>query len=148
MSTTDAEIRQVIELYAEAFRSLDVDQIVALYAEDVLVFDLLGGFGLRGLPAWRAMLESVAHDMHEGVCNITDLEVLASEDLAVASAIIYYGDRTEEGVEGIHNRATFVLRPMEGTWKIIHEHTSVALDDKMEPIFSAQQASVPQVVPG
>lgn len=147
MSTTDAEIRQVIERYAEAFRLLDVDRIVALYADDVLVFDLLGGFGLRGLPAWRAMLESVARDMHEGVCNITDLEVLASDDLAVASAIIYYGNKTEAGVEGIHNRATFVLRPMEGTWKIIHEHTSVPLDDKMEPIFSAKEASVAQTTP-
>jgi hypothetical protein len=38
------------------------------------------------------MLESVARDMHEGICTVTDLEVLMSDDLAVASAIVYYGD--------------------------------------------------------
>lgn len=147
MPTTDVEVRDVIATYADAFQSLDVDRIVALYADDVRIFDLMGGFGLRGLPAWRAMLESVARDMHEGVCTVADLEVLASDDLAVASATVYYGDKTEAGVEGIHNRATFVLRPMEGTWKIVHEHTSVPLDDKMEPIFSPGQASVPQMIP-
>lgn len=143
MPTTEAAIRDVIATYADAFQAVDVERIAALYADDVLVFDLMGGFALRGLPAWRAMLESVARDMHEGVCTVADLEVLASDDLAVASAIVYYGDKSETGLMGMHNRATFVLRPMDGTWKIVHEHTSVPLDDQMQPILSADQASVP-----
>jgi hypothetical protein len=36
---------------------------------------------------------------------------------------------------------------MKGTWKIVHEHTSVPLDNKMAPIFGVEQASAAQTTP-
>lgn len=42
MAEIDADIRDAIERYAEALRTLDADPWAALYADDVVVFDLMG----------------------------------------------------------------------------------------------------------
>lgn len=80
--------------------------------------------------------------MEDGICTVGDLDVQATADLAVVIATIYYGDRSEQGINGMHNQATFVRRRLDGIWKIIPEHTSVPLDETTQPILNREPTPV------
>jgi ketosteroid isomerase-like protein len=52
----DTPIRQVMEAYQAAVFAKDVDAIVALYDQDVRVFDLWSTWSYDGAEAWRGMV--------------------------------------------------------------------------------------------
>ncbi len=133
-SSNVAAVQHVLDRYADAFRTIDLDILADLYADEVTVFDTMTPATQHGREAWLSILRSYADGMTEGVCTVGDVNIQATGEMAFISATIFYGDTTDGEVEGMTNRATFVLRPIDGNWKIVHEHTSVPLNDQMQPI--------------
>jgi uncharacterized protein (TIGR02246 family) len=140
MATTQSTVQSVIDRYVEAVKASDADALLALYADDVHVFDLMLPFERQGIESGREMIEAWLNEGGEQDCSIEDLHVIEEGDLAVARASIRYGYSGEDGTKHtMWNRATWTFRRIDGDWKIVGEHTSVPLSEPdMQPVFDAR----------
>ena len=131
--TDHQSIEQMLESYKAAAYAKDVDTFVALFDENVRVFDMWGRWSYDGAGEWRKTVsewfgslgdEKVAIEFH-------DVQTIIGDGVASASAFVTFKGLSAEGEElrAMNNRLTWVLRKTdEGEWKVIHEHTSAPID--------------------
>ena len=123
---------QVLESYKAAVLAKDVEAFLALYDDEVHVFDLWGAWSLHGIEAWRSMavewFASVGDD--QVIVAIDQAGSTCIGELAIGHAFLTYTAVSAEGAKlrSVDNRITAALRKVEGVWKIFHEHTSVPID--------------------
>ena len=132
MPPFDSPISQVLNDYKAAVLAKDVDAFVALYDRDVRVFDMWGEWAYSGLEAWRAMAAGWFGSLgtERVVVDFSEVQATVTEQLAVAHAFVRYAAVTSDDVElrALNNRLTITLVRRDGTWKIIHEHSSSPID--------------------
>jgi uncharacterized protein (TIGR02246 family) len=132
MNEVEQPIQQVFDGYKAAVFARDVDAFVALYHEDVCVFDLWGTWSYNGIEAWRTMVVEWFGSLgsERVVVEVDRVHTRVTNDLAVAYAFISYTGVSAEGqaLRTIHNRLTWALAPHDSAWKIIHEHSSAPVD--------------------
>jgi uncharacterized protein (TIGR02246 family) len=132
VSDVNDPFRHALNAYAAAARAKDVDAFIALYADDVHLFDLWGAWSLRGIEVWRnAVTEWFSSLGDEQVVITADqIESMVDGDLAVGHAILTYAAFAADGkaLRSLDNRITMALRRSDGVWKIVHEHTSAPVD--------------------
>jgi uncharacterized protein (TIGR02246 family) len=125
---------QVLDLYKAAVRAKDVDAFLAIYDDDVHVFDMWGAWSLRGIEAWRKMAMDWFSSIGTGQVVVSADEAQTSRigELAVGHAILTYTAISAEGKElkSLNNRITMALRRTGESWKIFHEHTSAPVDHR------------------
>ena len=140
MATVQSTVQSVLDRYVAAVEASDVEGLMALYADDVHVFDLIEPFERHGIESGREMITVWLNESGRQECAIEDLEVLDEADLAVARASVRYGINMDEGTHHIMwNRLTWTLRRIDGDWKIVAEHSSVPLSNPdMQPIFDGR----------
>jgi len=123
---------QILESHKAAVLAKDVEAFLALYHDDVHVFDLWGAWSLHGIEAWRSMavewFASVGDD--RVIVEIDQTGSTCVGELAIGHAFLTYTAVSAEGVKlrSLDNRITAALRKVEGVWKIFHEHTSVPIE--------------------
>jgi ketosteroid isomerase-like protein len=122
MTVAEIHVWQVLEAWAAAVRAADVDVLLALHTDDVVLFDVVPPFAVRGasdyLERWRPFWQAQGR----GQCDVSRLTVVAGEDVAHAHGPLRVGPA---GGEGFDVRLTVGLRRVEGRWLISHEHHSV-----------------------
>jgi ketosteroid isomerase-like protein len=125
-------LMQVLEDYKIAVFARDVDGFLALYDDEVRVFDMWGAWSHRGVAAWRAVVDAwfESHRSDHLLVEFSDPQVRAVSDIAVINVFVIYRGVSAEGVElrSMTNRMTLALWRVAGLWKIVHEHTSAPLD--------------------
>ncbi|NBH11038.1 nuclear transport factor 2 family protein [Amycolatopsis sp. SID8362] len=120
----------LIESRIAAVAAKDVEALVAQYAEDVTLFDAVGGLCDRGRDAERARLTQWfgAYRTEIGL-RIRDLEVVTGGDVAFAHYLFQVTGTMTDGTEvSMWVRATVGFQRGEDGWKIVHEHSSVPFD--------------------
>jgi len=123
---------EVLEAYRAAVLAKDVEAFLALYDDEVHVFDLWGAWSLQGIEAWRRMavewFASVGDD--RVIVEIDQAGSTCLGDLAIGHAFLTYTAISADGTElrSLDNRITAALRKSEGVWRIFHEHTSVPIE--------------------
>jgi uncharacterized protein (TIGR02246 family) len=132
-TTEVSVIEQMLEEYAESVRAKDVDRFVALYHDDVRVFDTWGRWSYQGAAAWREMAAEWFGSLgsEQVAVELQDLQTVVGTDVAVASAFVTYKGLSAEGEElrAMDNRLTWALgKQSDGTWKVFHEHSSAPAD--------------------
>lgn len=132
MSDRDDPFLKTLDAYADAVRRKDVEALLALYADDVVLFDLWGTWTLRGIDAWRAAVTDWFASLGDEQLRVrADAAVsTVAGDLAVGHAILTYAALDADGRElrSLDNRLTMALRRLGDGWKIVHEHTSAPVD--------------------
>lgn len=132
MSDATDPFRQALDAYAAAARAKDVDAFVALYADDVRLFDLWGAWSLRGIEVWRNAVTEWFSSLGDEQLVVTadQVESTFDGDLAVGHAILTYAAFAADGqaLRSLDNRITMALHRSGGAWKIVHEHTSAPVD--------------------
>jgi uncharacterized protein (TIGR02246 family) len=126
-------IEQVLEAYAAAVRAKDVDRFVALYGDDVRVFDLWGRWSYDGADAWRGMAAEWFGSLgsEQVAVEFEDVRTVVGDDVAVAHAFVTFRGLSAEGEElrAMNNRLTWALRKTaDGSWEVLHEHSSAPAD--------------------
>jgi uncharacterized protein (TIGR02246 family) len=127
MSDDEAQIRALIERWAEAVHAGDLDTVVAHHSEDIVMFDVPPpNDGVRGIDAYRATWPPFFEWQRQGaVFEIVQLDVTAGDDVAIAYALLRCGTPAELDKDPDNRlRLTIGLRKEGGHWVVVHEHHS------------------------
>ena len=132
MTDADRPIRQTLAAYQAAVLAKDVEAFVALYADDVLVFDIWGPWSQEGIAAWRAMAAGWLGSLGEErvMVEVDDVRTCVSGDMATLTAFLTFRaiDANGNELRSLNNRLSWVLREHAGRWKVVQEHTSIPID--------------------
>jgi uncharacterized protein (TIGR02246 family) len=131
MNENEAQIRALIERWAEAVHAGDMDTVLADHAHDIVMFDVPPPYeGVRGIDAYRETWPGFFEWQARGATfDIVLLEVTAGEDVAFAFALLRCGTPEEHAANPDNRlRLTLGLRKENGRWTVAHEHHSFASD--------------------
>ena len=126
------EIQSLFETYKSAVLRKDLDTFISIFDDNIRVFDMWA-WTYDGLTPWRKMARdwfSSLSTTEQVVVTFDDIRIQETDGMAVATAFARFAAISEKGEElrYLQNRLTWVARKKEGTWKIIHEHTSGPVD--------------------
>ena len=129
MSSEEAEIRALIQRWANAVHAGDMDGVLADHTEDIVMFDVPPPNEVRGKAAYRDTWPPFFKYQLQGAAfEIVSLDVIAGKDVAFAHALLRCG--TEEELKKDPDsrlRLTIGLRKLDGRWAVAHEHHSFPL---------------------
>jgi ketosteroid isomerase-like protein len=132
MHTKDeAEIRDLIERWARAVRTKNLDGIIAHHAPEILMFDVPPPIQAKGIEAYKKTWDKFfAWFQDSGVFDITELNITAGEDVAFGTALMRCGGTEPNGDKvTLDFRLTICLRKIHSQWTVLHEHHSVPATD-------------------
>lgn len=125
--TDEQHIRGLIERWAAAVHTGDIDTVLADHDENIVMFDVPPpDQGVRGIEAYRAVWPPFFTWQASGALfEIESLDVYADENVAFAYALLRCGtpDSLAENPD-TRLRITFGLRRKDGRWVVAHEHHS------------------------
>ena len=132
MSDIEEQIRQIFEGYKAAVFAKNVEAFLALYNENIHIFDMWEKWSYNGKDAWREMVSNWFGSLGDEkvVVDFDSLTVTATNEIAVVHTFVTYKAVASNGNElrSMNNRLTAALKKSNGTWKIFHEHSSAPLD--------------------
>jgi PhnB protein len=124
-TTTETQIRAVIDDWADALRRKDPAGVIRHCAPDFIQFSLAPPLvstatNAQGLEAWFATWRGpLGYEVRE-------LNISAGEDIAFSYSLNHMsGTKTDGHQADLWFRQTLGFRKVGGTWKIVHEHESV-----------------------
>ena len=126
----EAAIRELIDDFVEAIRAKKLDDVMSMFAPEVVSFDLgpplQHGGGDKFRQRWQELFESYRDSIHY---EVRDLSITADNDVAFSRSlnricgILQHGGQSDRWV-----RWTACYRKLDGRWLIVHEHVSVPVD--------------------
>ena len=123
-----AEVRDLIDAWAEAVRERNLDGVLVSHAEDIVYFDVPPPVQSRGLDAYRRSWvdEFFPWFGASGVFEVDELRVTASADVAFCHGLIRCGGTGPNGgrTDELTVRLTVCLAKIDGRWAVVHEHHS------------------------
>jgi ketosteroid isomerase-like protein len=129
----EAEIKALLEAWADAVRRHDVPAILAHHDSDMVMFDLPPPLQCKGIEAYKQTWDLFFRCHKPGAAfDIEELAVTAGRDVAFAVAIMRCGPDSSSNPadkDGFLFRLTVGLRKAAGHWRIAHEHHSVPATD-------------------
>jgi uncharacterized protein (TIGR02246 family) len=127
MADDGAEVRALIERWADAVHAGDLETVVADHADDIVMFDVPPPEeGVRGIDANREVWPPFFAWQAQGASfEIAELDVTAGVDVAFAWALLRCGMPEELKADPQNRlRLTIGLRKQDGRWTVTHEHHS------------------------
>jgi uncharacterized protein (TIGR02246 family) len=127
MANDEEQIRTLIERWAAAVHSGDMDTVLADHADDIVMFDVPPPYdGVRGIDAYRETWPPFFEWQARGASfEIVSLDVTAGGDVAYAHALLRCGTPRELAEQPANRlRLTLGLRKEQGRWVVAHEHHS------------------------
>ena len=142
MTSSESEVKALLDRWSEACRVKNIDRLMALYAPDITYFDIVPPLQFKGIDAVRGnflrWFESWASPIG---METRDLTIMVSEDVAVTHMLHQASGTMKNGQEVSYwVRATVCCKRLNHTWLITHEHISL-------PINPATRTAVMDLVP-
>jgi PhnB protein len=124
-TTDEAQIRAVIEEWADALRNKEPTRTLSHYAPNLVHFSLAPPLlstasNSEGLNAWFATWQGpIGYE-------IRNLSILVGDDVAFSHSLNrMHGTKTDGAKGDLWFRHTFGFQRIKSQWKIAHEHESV-----------------------
>jgi ketosteroid isomerase-like protein len=130
MTPDEIAIRVLLDQRARATSSKDPAGSLAAFAPDVVTYDIAPPLVQRGAEATdpNALLQWFASWNGPIGLDLSDVTVHCAGDLAFCYGLLHMrGARADGEQTDIWVRSTVCLEKRGGTWKNVHEHTSVPL---------------------
>lgn len=127
-------INEVLDNYRITVFDRDVEGYLCLYDESVQLYDSWNQWELKDLHALRTMAsnwfeELKLEDVRDKV-SFDDVVIEELGDLAFLHGTMTFiaCNSSDKELRRISNRFTLGLRRVNGSWKILHQHTSLPID--------------------
>jgi ketosteroid isomerase-like protein len=129
LSKDDAPLRARLVTLAQAIRDKDIDAVMAHYAPDVVVYDVMPPLDVRGTDAYRKNFERWFGAMHGFIdYEMKDLRVSMSESHAFCHFLGHVkGTRVGGEKADYWVRVTTCFQKVNGQWMVGHEHVSMPM---------------------
>jgi ketosteroid isomerase-like protein len=129
-SASEAEIRHWMDDFKRAFEARDTKAVMALYAPDILAYDVIPPLQYSGTAAytkdWQTYFAGYKGRL---TLEYRDCRISASGDLAIFTCLERStGTLTNGQPVSIWLRDTTALRRVNGRWLDFHDHVSVPAD--------------------
>jgi uncharacterized protein (TIGR02246 family) len=129
-ATDEANIRRQIDTLVRALHAMDLEGVMALYAPDIVSFDLgpplrsVGAAAKRNnwVEAFAAFQPPLGYEMRDLTITVGD-DVAFGHSLNRISGTLQNGQRIE-----LWLRWTACFRKIDGNWLIAHDQVSVPVD--------------------
>lgn len=121
-----AEVRAVIQAWAQATQQNRQDDILKHHAADLVIYDVLPPLQYESAEAYRRSW-ALWQPQTEGETRfeLEGLSVTAGDDVAFAHGLISCGGTLADGRSFEDQvRATFCLQKVDGQWQVLHQHVS------------------------
>ncbi|GGP28161.1 YybH family protein [Silvimonas amylolytica] len=130
MSETEHAIRLVLDQYKQRVYAKDVNGVLALYTQDVRIFDAWAHQQHDGKAALTAMITQWLTTLGDVVVTVEfdDVRTLVSGDLAVVHMFVQYRGDSATTHNAMKDRQTWAFRHGAQGWKIAHAHSSLPMD--------------------
>ena len=126
----EADIRRRIGNGVKAIRAMDLEGVMALYAPDIVSFDIVPPLRHVGAEAKRKNWVDVFATYQRPLgYEMRDLTITVGDDVAFGHSLnritgtLKNGHRSE-----VWLRWTACFRKIDGAWLIAHDHVSVPID--------------------
>jgi ketosteroid isomerase-like protein len=126
----EAEIKQKINNHIEALRNKDLENVMSIYASDLVSFDVEGNYvgSEAKKKAWVNVFSVIEPPLNY---EIRDLVITVTGDAAFSHSRRRLSGKLKNGKQiGSWVRYTACFRKIRGNWIIIHEHVSLPVDFK------------------
>lgn len=125
-SKDEAEVRNLIENWAKAIRSENLDGVIANHSQEILMFDLASPSQLTGMEAYeKSWPQLFTWFKGSGSFDLSELNITTGNDVAFATALIHCSGTEANGEKAeLEVRLTVGLRKIDGRWTVMHEHHS------------------------
>ncbi len=130
----EQQIRALIERWADAVHSGDLDGVLADHSDDIVMFDVPPPQeGVRGIDAYRATWPGFFKWQALGATfDVLELDVTAGDDVAFAWALLRCGTAQDRAANPEQRlRITFGLRKQNGRWVVVHEQHSFPVESPL-----------------
>ncbi len=129
MANEKVLLRQAIDEFAEAFQSKNLERILALYAPDILAYDLMPPLQHKGIDAWRKLWQSSLPMMDGDIkSEVRDLTIEVNQDLAFCYGLSHFSLTGGKQNVDTWMRWTAGFKKINDKWLVTHEHTSYPTD--------------------
>jgi ketosteroid isomerase-like protein len=123
------EIRGWLDRWTKAFTEKDVDAIMALYADDIVAYDIVPPLQYVGKSAYRSDYQQFLSQYDTLHVEVRDLHIGATGDLGYAAGLELIGGTLTNGQKSnVWLRFTSLFRKSDGRWLDFHDHVSVPAD--------------------
>lgn len=128
----EAQIRKLIEDWAEATRTGNNNAVLSNHAPDVLIFDVLAPLQYKGAEAYRKSWDEWQPSSDGGaIFAVHELDITAGDSVAFCHGLIQCGGASPDGkIYEDWVRATFCLSKTDDQWLITHQHISMPISRK------------------
>lgn len=132
MTSSETEVKALLEGWSGATRARDIDRLLSLYATDAIYFDLVAPLRFTGLDEIRHNFLRWFDTWQSAIgMEIRELNILMSGDVAAAFMLHRTSGTLKDGREVDYwVRATVCSQRSDRGWLIKHEHISVPVDLK------------------
>jgi uncharacterized protein (TIGR02246 family) len=126
----EAAIRERVDGFVKAIRAKDINGVMAIFAPDVISFDLgpplQHGGGDAFLKRWHELFDAYQSPIHYELRN---LSITVGDDVAFSHSLNRIGGTLQNGQQSDRwLRWTAGYRKTKGRWLMVHEHVSVPID--------------------
>jgi ketosteroid isomerase-like protein len=130
MGWAESEVRALFDGQFAAIRAKDLDRLMAVYAADVVYFDVVPPLQYAGSAALRGRFSAWFGGFQGPIgMEARELNISTSGDIAVAHWLSRASGTLTNGREvGSWVRATSCCQRSDHRWLITHEHISLPVD--------------------
>lgn len=133
-------IQDFFTIYTQTAWEKDAEGMIALYAEDVVVFDLWEQGYLTGLPAWSLVIKDWLGSLGDEKVKVLFEMIACREDgdVGFGTALISYQAIAQDNSipRSMKNRITLGFSKVKGNWKVVHQHTSAPINGDLQGILN------------
>jgi len=126
----EAEIQRLLDEGIRSLRAKNLEGVMALYAPEVVSFDIAPPLRYLGAEAFRKLWEEVFSSFQGPIgYELHDLSITVGGDLAFTHSLNRISGTLNTGQQtDLWLRWTACFRKINGTWRIMHHHNSVPVD--------------------
>lgn len=133
----ETRIRERVERWIQALRAQDLDALMALYAPDVVTFDLMPPSQVFGADRYRKNFERWFAGMPGPIdYEMQDLRILVDGSVGFCHSVNHVtGTRVTGEKADYWVRVTVGFEKRDGEWMIVHDHISMPFEmDSMKAV--------------
>jgi len=129
-TTDEAQIRDFIAEHVEAIRNKDIGKAIAHYADDVVLFDVVGPLQQKGAKMLRQRLEDWFSSFEGAIgFEIKDLNMAIGDNAGFCFSFNHVSATTKDGGKlDMWWRETLGWQRINGQWLVTQAHSSVPFD--------------------